>query len=80
MTLWLEWFRCVLDLRPACSRARTFLWMSLALLGLSVRAELGGVTSFVRAGGLAADTYPKLLICSTARAWRWTGLRSAGSA
>ena len=61
MNLWLEWFRCVLDLRPACSRARTFLWMSLALLGLSVRAELGGVTSFVRAGGLAADTYPKLL-------------------
>ena len=61
MTLWLEWFRCILDLRPACSRARTFLWMSLALLGLCVRAELGGVTSFVRAVGLVAGTYPKLL-------------------
>lgn len=61
MPLWLEWFRCVLDLRPACSRARTFLWMSLALVGLSIRAELGGVTSFVRAVGLAGDTYPKLL-------------------
>ena len=61
MALWLEWFRCVLDLRPACSRARTFLWMSLALLGLSVRAEWAGVTSVVRAVGLNAGTYPKLL-------------------
>ncbi len=35
--------------------------MSLALLGLSVRAELAGVTSFVRAAGLTPDAYPKLL-------------------
>ncbi|HZL95417.1 MAG TPA: transposase [Vicinamibacterales bacterium] len=61
MRLWLEWFRCVLDLRPACARGRTFLWMGLALLGLSVRAELAGVTSFVRAAGLIPDAYPKLL-------------------
>ena len=31
MTLWLEWFRCVGLLRPACARKATFLWMSLAL-------------------------------------------------
>ena len=49
MPLWLEWFRCVLDLRPACIRKTTFLWMCLVLMGLSVRAELAGVTSFVRA-------------------------------
>ena len=61
MALWLEWFRCVLELRPACSRGRTFLWMGLALLGLSVRVELAGVTSFVRALGLAPHSYPKLL-------------------
>ena len=61
MQLWLEWFRCVLDLRSACARGRTFLWMSLVLLGLSVRAELAGVTSFVRAAGLTPDAYPKLL-------------------
>ena len=61
MVLWLEWFRCVLDLRPACARGRTFLWMCLALLGLSVRAELAGVTSFVRAAGLTPEAYPKLL-------------------
>lgn len=40
MQLWLEWVRCVLELRSACARGRTFLWMSLALLGLSVCAEL----------------------------------------
>ncbi len=61
MKLWTEWFRCVSNLRPACARKATFLWMSLALLGLSVRAELGGVTSFVRAAGLTPGTYPKLL-------------------
>lgn len=61
MPLWLEWFRCLETLRPACARTVTFLWMSLALMGLSVRAELAGVTSFVRALGLAPQTYPKLL-------------------
>ena len=61
MKLWAEWFRCVSELRPACTRKATFLWMSLALLGLSVRAELAGVTSFVRAAGLAPEAYRKLL-------------------
>jgi hypothetical protein len=61
MPLWLEWFRCAEALRPACARTATFLWMSLALMGLSVRVELAGVTSFVRALGLAPGTYPKLL-------------------
>ncbi len=37
MTLWLEWFRCVALLRPACARKATFLWMSIALAGFSVR-------------------------------------------
>jgi hypothetical protein len=61
MALWLEWFRCLEALRPACARAATFLWMSLALMGLSVRAELAGVTSFVRALGLAPAAYRSLL-------------------
>jgi hypothetical protein len=61
MSLWLEWFRCVQALRPACARARTFMWMCLALFGLCIRSDLGGVTSFVRAGGLAAATYHRLL-------------------
>ena len=61
MTLWLEWFRCVQALRPACARSRTFLWMCLALFGLCTRKDLGGVTSFVRAGGLVAKAYNRLL-------------------
>jgi len=61
MTLWLEWFRCVSLLRPACARRATFLWMSLVLAGLSVRSDLLGVTSFVRALWLKPATYRRLL-------------------
>lgn len=61
MTLWLEWFRCVALLRSACSRKTTFLWMSLALAGFSVRSELAGVTSFVRGLSLKPATYRRLL-------------------
>lgn len=61
MTLWIEWFRCLLELRPACTRAATFMWMSLALVGLSVRSDLAGVTSFVRAGWLVPKAYRRLL-------------------
>lgn len=61
MTLWLEWFRCVHMLRPACARKSTFLWMSLALAGFCARSELAGVTSFVRALWLDPATYHRLL-------------------
>ena len=37
------------------------MWMSLALLGLSIRSDLGGVTSFVRAGWLVDRAYHRLL-------------------
>ena len=61
MRLWLDWFRCLERLRPACARAATFVWMCLALTGLAIRSELAGVTSIVRELGLAPDSYPKLL-------------------
>lgn len=61
MTLWVEWFRCVRLLRPACARKATFWWMSLALAGLSIRSEAAGVTSFVRALRLDPATYRRLL-------------------
>jgi hypothetical protein len=61
MRLWLEWFRCLERLRPACARTATFVWMCLALTGLAIRGEVAGVTSIVRALGLAPDGYPKLL-------------------
>jgi len=61
MTLWIELYRCLLALRPACSRAATFLWMTLALVGLLIRPDLWGVTSFVRAGWLQQTAYRRLL-------------------
>jgi hypothetical protein len=66
MRLWREGFRCVQALRPACARHRTFLWMSLVLAGLSIRADLAGVSSVVRVLGLRASYYRRLLyVCHT---------------
>ena len=61
MALWLAWFRCVQELRGACARRRTFLWMSLVLAGLSIRADLAGVSSIVRVLGLKPKVYRRLL-------------------
>jgi len=61
MTLWIEWFRCIRFLRPACARQRTFLWIILAVQGMSIRSDLAGVTSFIRAGFLRAGAYRHLL-------------------
>jgi DDE superfamily endonuclease len=66
MRLWQEWVRCLQALRPACARQRTFGWMSLVLAGLSIRADLAGVSSFVRALGLKGSCYRRLLyVCHT---------------
>lgn len=61
MELWREWWRWCAPLRGACSRKRTFLWMCVALAGFSVRPDLWGVTSMVRALGLCAPCYDRLL-------------------
>lgn len=61
LPLWLQWWSLVRPLRPAFRRTRTFLWFALALLALSVRADLLGVTSLVRAVGLREDCYDRLL-------------------
>src|SRR5215471_19301797 len=50
--LWNDWWLLVCDLRSACARTRTFLWMALCLAGITTRKELLGVTSIVRALGL----------------------------
>lgn len=61
MKLWREWVRCVYLLRTACTRKRTFFWMCLVLVGFTVRSELAGVTSFVRALSLPPCHYRGLL-------------------
>jgi len=61
MRLWMVWFEAVAHLRPACARGRTFCWMVLVLMGLSIRTELAGVTSFVRVLELSPSLYKRLL-------------------
>lgn len=61
MELWLSWFSVVRLLRPACTRTRTFLWLTLCLAGFSIRPDTLGVTSIVRAFGLKAAAYDRLL-------------------
>lgn len=61
MELWTAWFTAVAGLRPACARWRTFAWMVVVLLGVSVRPELAGVTSIVRVLDVAPACYLRLL-------------------
>jgi len=59
--LWIQWWYLVCCLRSACARTRTFLWMALCLAGMSIRKDLRGVTSIVRALGLEPACYDRLL-------------------
>jgi len=61
IVLWIEWFRCVQLLRHACTRLATFKWLCLALAGCTVRGDIAGVISFVRALGLKESAYDSLL-------------------
>ena len=49
------------QLRPACSRLRSFLWFSTCLAGITVRSDLRGATSVVRAMGLKEGSYDRIL-------------------
>jgi hypothetical protein len=61
MALWMAWWDAIWLLRPAFSRLRSFLWFATAVAGLTVRTELLGVTSIVRALKLRPRFYNKLL-------------------
>lgn len=62
MDLWQKWFECVKDLRVACTRKATFLWMVVFLAAISMRCgDLAGVTSVVRIMGLMPFCYDRLL-------------------
>src|ERR1700680_4114194 len=60
-SLWGLWWNAMLLLRPAFSRLRTFMWFATIVAGLTVRVELLGVTSIVRALNLRPGLYTKLL-------------------
>jgi hypothetical protein len=81
MALWMSWWNMVRQLRPAFARERTFLWFALCLVGLTVRPDLRGVTSFIRALGLKEIFYDRLLdffhskaVLVDSLASRWTYL------
>ncbi len=59
--LWNVWWELVCELRSVCARTRTFLWMGVCLAGMTVRKDLMGVTSIVRALGLMPACYDRLL-------------------
>lgn len=61
MELWEKWWEIVSELRLACSRYRTFMWMLVALIGFTIRTDNLGVTSIVRALGLKGCFYDRLL-------------------
>jgi len=61
MPLWIAWFDAVRALRPATKRFHTFLWMILALIGLSCRPERAGVTSLARLLGFGNRGYRRFL-------------------
>ena len=59
--LWKHWWKLVRQLRPACARTRTFLWMVTCIAGMTVRKDLMGVTSLIRALGLMPVCYDRIL-------------------
>ncbi len=61
MQLWICWWNAIWMLRPGFSRLSTFLWFATCVAGLTVRTELLGVTSIVRALGLDGRFYHRLL-------------------
>jgi len=61
MMLWKSWWEWASQLRPACSRRRTFMWMLVVIIGFTVRTDLLGVTSFVRCLGLCGASYDRML-------------------
>jgi hypothetical protein len=61
MQLWIHWWKVVWQLRPACSRLRTFLWFATCLAAMAIRLDGLGVTSLMRALGLKDFCYDRLL-------------------
>jgi hypothetical protein len=66
--LWLQWWTVIWELRPACSRLRSFLWFATCVAAVTIRTDLLGVTSIVRALGLKEICYDRLLDALHSRA------------
>jgi len=60
MMLWIYWWNVIWQLRPACARTTSLLWFAVCVAGLSIRTDLLGLTSIVRALGLDVKCYDRL--------------------
>jgi hypothetical protein len=59
--LWSMWWNALLALRPAFAQFRVFLWFTALVAGITVRTDLLGVTSVIRALRLRSCCYGALL-------------------
>jgi hypothetical protein len=61
MILWIQWYSCVQEFQASCSRDRSFVYLVLVLVAFSIRQDLAGVTSFIRALCMPPRFYPNFL-------------------
>jgi len=59
--LWSMWWNALLALRPAFAQFRVFLWFTVLVAGITIRTDLLGVTSVIRALRLRSCCYAALL-------------------
>ena len=78
MKLWIAWMQVVAHLRQACSRRKTYCWLILALVGMTIRNDFYGVSDYMRSLGLKSNNYNRFLdffhgnaldVDALARAW-----------
>jgi len=69
MLLWSHWWVIVAQLRPACSRQLSFLWLAATLAAMGVRRDLGGVKSACYGCLLDFFHSPALCVDALARIW-----------
>src|SRR5437868_501566 len=60
LSLWGSWWNAIQLLRPAFSRLSTFMWFATVVAGMTVRVDLLGVSSIVRALNLQPTFYDAL--------------------
>src|SRR5438477_9440283 len=60
LSLWGSWWNAIQLLQPAFTRVSSFMWFATIVAGLTVRVELLGVTSIVRALNLRPNLYNSL--------------------
>src|ERR1700733_6792294 len=60
LSLWGSWWNAIELVRPAFSRLSTFLWFATIVAGMTVRTDMLGVTSIVRALNLRPTLYHRL--------------------